>query len=344
MKTAIMIEINKIEIKDTPKPAPKQGELLIKLCSVGICGSDIHYYKDGRIGDFVVNAPIILGHEASGIVEEVGEGITSFKVGDRVALEPGIPCNNCEHCFKGNYNLCEDVVFFATPPIDGVFCEYVAHPANFCFKLPDSVSFDEGAMVEPLAIGFHAAEIANATVGQKAIVFGAGAIGLVSLLALKAYGVSEIYVVDSVENRLNKALELGATGIINFTKTDILANFSEIDLILETSGSEIAANQAIRIAKKGAKIVMIGYPHSGKMNLDMSVAINKELEFKTIFRYRHMFPKVISAISKGIINIKPLISHRYNFDNIVEAMEQVANDKESITKAVIQIYNNEGDV
>ena len=215
MKVAVMTDIGKMAFVERDIPVPKSNEVLVKLEYVGICGSDMHYYETGAIGNFVVKPPFVLGHEPGGTVIEVGSDVKHLKVGDRVALEPGKTCGHCEFCRQGKYNLCPDVIFFATPPVDGVFQEYVAHEADLCFKLPENVSTMEGALIEPLAVGFHAANQGGAHIGQTAVVMGAGCIGLVSMMALKAEGVSRVYVVDIMEKRLQKALELGADGVIN---------------------------------------------------------------------------------------------------------------------------------
>ena len=208
MKTAVMTGISQVEIQQRPIPVPADDEVLVKVEYVGICGSDLHYYESGRIGNFIVEPPFVLGHEAGGTVVEVGAGVKDLKVGDRVALEPGKTCGHCEHCKEGKYNLCEDVIFFATPPVDGVFQEYVAHEAGLCFRLPDNMSTMEGALIEPLAVGMHAANQGEAHLGQTAVVTGAGCIGLCTLLSLRAMGVSKIIVVDIMQKRLDKALEL----------------------------------------------------------------------------------------------------------------------------------------
>ncbi len=215
MKTAVMLGIGKMGFEERDIPKAKDNEVLVKLEYVGICGSDLHYYETGAIGNYVVEPPFVLGHEPGGTVVEVGKNVKHLKAGDRVALEPGKTCGHCEFCKTGRYNLCPDVVFFATPPVDGVFQEYVAHEADLCFKLPDNVSTMEGALIEPLAVGFHAAMQGGARAGQTAVVMGAGCIGLVTMMALKAMGVSKVYVVDIMEKRLEKAMELGADGIIN---------------------------------------------------------------------------------------------------------------------------------
>ena len=342
MKVALMDAIGKISYTERPIPAPKANEVLVKLEYVGICGSDMHYYETGAIGDFVVEPPFVLGHEPGGTVVEVGADVKHLKVGDRVALEPGKTCGHCEFCRTGRYNLCPDVIFFATPPVDGVFQEYVAHEADLCFKLPENVSTLEGALIEPLAVGFHAANQGGAHVGQTAVVMGAGCIGLVSMMALKAQGVSKVYVVDIMQKRLEKALELGADGVINGREQDVVAVLNEltggkgIDLAIETAGSEITATQAIHAAKPGSTIVFVGYSKSGDMNLPISIALNKELTFKTIFRYRHVYPMAIEAVAAGKVNLKGIVTDMFDFDDLQNAMDKSCADKANIVKAAVK--------
>lgn len=343
MKVAVMLEIGKMGFEERDIPNPKDDEVLVKLEYVGICGSDLHYYETGAIGDYVVNPPFVLGHEPGGTVVEVGKNVKHLKVGDRVALEPGKTCGHCEFCKTGRYNLCPDVVFFATPPVDGVFQEYVAHEADLCFKLPDNVSTLEGALIEPLAVGFHAAIQGEAHLGQRAVVMGAGCIGLVSMMALKARGVSEVYVVDIMEKRLEKALELGATEVINGAKENVLERVKQltdgagVDLVIETAGTEITTRQAIHMAKKGSNIVLVGYSKSGEMTLPMSLALDKELTFKTVFRYRHIYPMAIDAVAAGKVNLKGIVTDIFGLDEAQKAMDYSVNNKADIVKAVIRI-------
>ncbi len=343
MKVAVMLGIGKMGFEEREIPKVKDDEVLVKLEYVGICGSDLHYYETGAIGDYVVEPPFVLGHEPGGTVVEVGKNVKHLKVGDRVALEPGKTCGHCEFCKTGRYNLCSDVVFFATPPVDGVFQEYVAHEAELCFKLPDNVSTLEGALIEPLAVGFHAAIQGDAHLGQKAVVMGAGCIGLVSMMALKARGVSEVYVVDIMEKRLEKALELGATGVINGAKEDVLERVKELtdgagmDLVIETAGTEITTRQAIHMAKKGSNIVLVGYSKTGEMTLPMSLVLDKELTFKTVFRYRHIYPMAIDAVTAGKVNLKGIVTDVFRLDEAQKAMDYSVNNKADIVKAVIRI-------
>lgn len=343
MKVAVMEGIGKMGFVERSIPSPKADEVLVKLDYVGICGSDLHYYETGAIGDYVVEPPFVLGHEPGGVVVEVGADVKHLQVGDRVALEPGKTCGRCEFCKQGKYNLCPDVIFFATPPVDGVFQEYVAHEADLCFKLPENVSTLEGALIEPLAVGFHAAIQGDAHLGQSAVVMGAGCIGLVTMMALKARGVSRVYVVDIMEKRLEKALELGADGVINAAKEDVLERAAQLtcgkgmDLAVETAGTEITTRQAIQIVKKGSNIVLVGYSRTGEMTLPMSLVLDKELTFKTVFRYRHIYPMAIDAVASGKVNLKGIVTDVFSLDEAQKAMDYSVNNKADIVKAVIRI-------
>ncbi|WP_434310768.1 NAD(P)-dependent alcohol dehydrogenase [Hominifimenecus sp. rT4P-3] len=347
MKVAVMNGIRKIGFVERDIPQLNPDEVLVKLDYVGICGSDLHYYETGAIGNYVVEPPFVLGHEPGGVVVEVGKNVRHLNVGDRVALEPGKTCGHCEFCREGKYNLCPDVIFFATPPVDGVFQEYVAHKADLCFKLPEQVSTLEGALIEPLAVGFHAAIQGDAHLGQKAVVMGSGCIGLVSMMALKARGVSKVYVVDIMEKRLEKAMELGATGVIHGGKEDVCKRIEEltggagVDLVIETAGTEITTRQAIQIAKKGSTIVLVGYSKSGEMTLPMSLILDKELTLKTVFRYRHIYPMAIEAVASGKVNLKGIVTDIFPLEEAQKAMDYSVDNKADIVKAVIKISNDE---
>lgn len=343
MKVAVMNGIGKMGFEEREIPKVKDNEVLVKLDYVGICGSDLHYYETGAIGDYVVEPPFVLGHEPGGVVVEAGKNVTHLKAGDRVALEPGKTCGHCEFCKTGRYNLCPDVVFFATPPVDGVFQEYVAHEADLCFKLPDNVSTLEGALIEPLAVGFHAAMQGNAHAGQTAVVMGAGCIGLVSMMALKAMGVSKVYVVDIMQKRLDKAMELGADSVINGAEKDAVQEVMRLtdnkgcDLAIETAGTQITTVQTIHMTKKGSTIVLVGYSKSGEMTLPMSLALDKELTFKTVFRYRHIYPMAIEAVASGKVNLKGIVTDIFSLEEAQKAMDYSVNNKADVVKAVIKI-------
>jgi L-iditol 2-dehydrogenase len=343
MKVSIMTGIGKMGYTERDIPQPKANEVLVKLEYVGVCGSDLHYYESGRIGDYIVKPPFVLGHEAGGVVVELGSEVKHLKVGDKVALEPGKTCGHCEFCREGKYNLCPDVIFFATPPVDGVFQEYVAHEAELCFKLPDSMDTMEGAMIEPFAVGFHAARQGGAQAGQTAAVFGAGCIGLMSMMALKACGVTKVYQIDIAPKRLDKAMELGATKTINSKELDPIVAIEEItagrgcDIVIDTSGVEAAANQAVHILRKGGVFVAVGYSKSGMINFPMSLAMDKELRIETVFRYRHIYPLAIEAVASGKANVKGVVTNVFDFNDLQNAMDRSVADKANIVKSVIKI-------
>ncbi len=343
MKVAIMTDVMKMELTERDIPKPKDDEVLVKVEYVGVCGSDLHYYEAGGIGANVVHPPFVLGHEAGGTVVEVGKDVTNLKVGDKVALEPGKTCGKCIFCKTGRYNLCPDVIFFATPPVDGVFQEYVAHEAGLCFKIPDNMDTMEAALIEPLAVGFHAARQGNAHLGQTAVVTGAGCIGLVSMMALKAMGVTNVIVVDIMQKRLDKALELGATHVINGKEQDTVAEVLKLtgglgpELVIETAGTEITTRQAIQFVQRGGTIVLVGYSASGEEKLPMSLALDKEITFKTVFRYRHIYPVAIEAVASGRVNLKGIVTNVFTLDDIEEGMNQSVKNKADIVKSVIKI-------
>ncbi|MDR1797249.1 MAG: NAD(P)-dependent alcohol dehydrogenase [Clostridiales Family XIII bacterium] len=343
MKVAVMTGLGEMEFVERPVPSPADDEVLVKLEYVGVCGSDLHYYELGAIGDFVVEPPFVLGHECAGTVVEIGKGVTDLKKGDRVALEPGITCGKCEFCKTGRYNLCPDVIFFATPPVDGVFQEYVAHKADLCFKLPDNVSTLEGALIEPLAVGFHAANQSGGIVGQTAVVMGAGCIGLMSLLALKARSVSTVVVVDVMPKRLDKALEIGADAAINAKEKDVTAEILNLtggkgaDVVIDAAGSEATFEQGVDCLKKGGTLVFVGYTPDEQAKFPVNVALNKELDLKTVFRYRNIYPMAIEAVAGGKIDLKSIVTKIYPFDDVKLGMDESVKNKADIVKSVIQI-------
>ena len=342
-KAVFMHGTNDMVTKEVPVPVPGSKDVLVKVDVVGICGSDVHYYQHGRIGDFIVEGDFILGHECAGEVVEVGSDVKTLAVGDRVALEPGKTCGKCKYCKQGKYNLCPDVEFFATPPYHGVFTNFVTHPEDMCFKLPDNVSNTEGALVEPLAVGLHASGMGEVKLGDTVVIFGSGTIGLVTLLSCKARGASKVYVVDILENRLNKAKELGATEVINAKEVDALAKINELtagegaDVVIETAGSEITVKQTADVVSRGGTIVLVGMTPKDEICFNFMKLMGKEGQLKTIFRYRNLYPVAINAIASGAIDVKGLVSHEFDFDHVKEAFDFVVSNAKDVVKAVIKI-------
>lgn len=342
-KGIFMQGTNNMVWKDIPVPAIKDNEVLIKVEAVGICGSDMHYYQHGRIGDFIVEGDFILGHEAAGTVVEAGKDVKYLKIGDRVALEPGKTCGKCEFCKGGLYNLCPDVEFFATPPYHGVFVNYVNHPEDMCFKLPDNVSSIEGALVEPLSVGLHATGQGGVKLGDTVVIFGTGCIGLSTLLASKARGASTIIVVDMMENRLEKAKELGATYTVNAREVNAVEKILELtegkgaNVVLETAGATATVKQTVDVLKIGGTIVMVGMTPKDEIEFNFMKLMSKEGQIKTIFRYRNLYPVAINAISSGTINIKDIVSHEFDFEDTKDAFDYVAKNPGEVVKAVIKM-------
>ena len=328
MKAVILEEKGKISLRDIEiedKIGP--DDVKIKPASVGICGSDVHYYLEGNIGDFVVREPMILGHEASGVVTEVGENIKHLKVGDRVCMEPGIPNFKSSETLQGMYNLDPAVVFWATPPVHGCLRESVVHPGSLTFKLPENVSFDEGALVEPVAIGMHSANKAEISSGDTALVLGAGTIGIVTALAAEASGCSRVFIADLKAEKLDFVRKhygdkITVIDLNSQSVKDVLsaADVDLVDIIFEASGSPKAFEGIADFARPGGTIVLIGMP-GGPVPLDVVALQAKELSIKTIFRYVNIYPRVINLIASGKLNVKPLVTSKYKFKDAVEAFE-----------------------
>jgi L-iditol 2-dehydrogenase len=340
-RAAFVMKNRSIQVMDAPAPAVRPGDVLIKMVYCGVCGSDVHFYEHGE-PDFPDVYPFILGHEAAGEVVEVGPGVTTLSVGDRVAMEVGIPCRVCEWCTTGKYNLCPSIVFLSAPRAHGVMRQYVAHPADLCYKLPDHVSTLEGALTEPLAVGLTAVLNTGARVGQSAAILGSGCIGLVTLLSLRAMGIETITVVDVFDIRLAKAKELGAANVVNTSSVDPVEAVRELhggigpDYVFEAAGNRITAGQTVPMAKRGGTIAIIGNI-VGQTPIDLQLMTNKELRLLTTFRYRNIYPAAIASIASGKIDISTIVSREYRFADAEKAFEDSISQKQSMVKAVIKI-------
>ncbi len=348
MQAAVLHGVKDLRVEEVPAPgAPRDGEVKIAINKVGICGSDVHYWQHGRIGDFVVRAPMILGHECAGTVVEVGAAVTHLKAGDRVCLEPGVPrlSTNTSHYYmkRGEYNLCPDIFFFATPPDHGSFCDFVNHPANFCFKLPDNVSLEEGALVEPLSTGIFAARVASVGMGDTVVITGAGPIGLMNLLAVKAAGAAHVIISDMVSERLQVAQEIGATQTVQGGAEELQAaarDYTEgrgADVCIECAGHPDALNACIAAARPGATVVLIGMPPNDTATLNINDMIVREIKLRPIFRYNNTFPTGVNLLASGKVNLQPLISKRFSLPEVPQAFEYVASNRATCVKAIIDV-------
>lgn len=344
-KGAFMRGTDNMIIKEIPVPEIREKDVLVSLEYVGICGSDVHYYHNGNCGAYKVNLEedFMLGHECAGTVVKVGKEVEDLKIGDRVALEPGITCGKCEFCKSGHYNLCPDVVFLATPPVQGCNEEFIAFPADMCFKLPENVSTKEGALIEPLSVGFYAAEQGGVSTGDTVVILGAGCIGLVTLLACKANGAGNIIVADLVQARLDKALELGATTVINSGKEDALARIKELtngrgaDVVLETAGSPVTIAQTPFVVRRGGTITLVGISAKEEINFNFAQIMDKEATIKSVFRYKNIYPKAIAAVASGAIEVKNIVTHEFDLEHIQDAYDEAVNNKTDLVKAVIKV-------
>ena len=342
MKVAVMTGKKKMEWCERDIPQPGPGELQIKLEYVGVCGSDLHFYSEGRLANWVPDGPLVLGHEPGGVVSAVGEGVEGFKVGDKVSIEPAVPCGECEDCRKGNYNLCKNIRMLAIPgERDGVNAEYCVHDASMCYKLPDNMDTLEGALIEPLAVGMHATELSNAKVGETAIVLGSGCIGLCTIMSLKARGVSEIYVADVMDKRLEKALEVGATRVFN-SKRESIEEFAKTlpgggaDQVYECAGNRITTLQTCRLIKRAGKVTLVGVSPEPVLELDIATLNAMEGTIYSVYRYRNLWPKAIAAVSSGLIPVRSIVSHEFDFKDCIEAIEYSLNHKDEVIKAAVK--------
>jgi D-xylulose reductase len=348
MKSLVLEKKGEISLRDFPAIDKLESSLgpldiRIKLHTVGVCGSDVHYYTHGRIGPFVVNEPMILGHEASGTVIETGSLVSSLEIGDRVCMEPGIPDANSRATQIGMYNIDPNVRFWATPPIHGILRPTCIHPEAFTFKIPDNISFAEAAMVEPLAVGVHAATKARIKPGDIALVMGAGPIGLVTALSAIASGCSRVFISDLADEKLEIARSMhSAISPINSRTTDLKTFILKetdgwgADIVFEATGSADAAETVFQALSPGGCVVLIG-GQSDPISFDVGAAMVREARVESIFRYAHVFPRCIRMLSSGLINVRPLITKKYIFDDSVEAFNVAADARPENIKIQIEI-------
>lgn len=342
MKAAVLHKARDLRLEDVPTPAYGPDDVLVKIKVVGICGSDVHYWRTGHIGDFVVREPMILGHEVAGIVAEVGANVKHLRPGDRVALEPGVPCRRCEACKTGRYNLCPDVRFFATPPIDGALSDYAVSPADFTYKIPDSLSLEAAALIEPLSVGIHACRRGNLSAGQSVFIAGAGPIGLTSLMAAKAFGATDIFISDVRAHRLEIARKLGATHAFD-AREDAEALIREatdgrgVDLAIECAGAELALVSCLKVAKSGGTIVVVGLGDNSDYTLPLVELAVKELDIKGIFRYVYTYPAAINLLASGAVDVEAMVTHHFDFKDTLKGFEYAEKGMDGAVKVMIDV-------
>ncbi|KAH8833012.1 chaperonin 10-like protein [Flagelloscypha sp. PMI_526] len=339
---------HEIHLVKKPKPTPGPGQVLLHVRATGICGSDVHFWKHGRIGEsMVVRDECGSGHESAGEVIEIGEGVTQWKKGDRVAIEAGVPCSkaSCEFCLIGKYNACPDVVFFSTPPYHGTLTRYHLHPAQWLHKLPDSVSFEEGSLCEPLAVALAGIERSGLRLGDPVLITGAGPIGLVTLLSARAAGATPIVITDVIQSRLDFAKTLVPsvkTVLIErgLSPQECAVQIKEaagvgLTVALECTGFEPSIQTAIYSLKFGGTVMIIGLGKSEQTFPFMHLAAN-EIDVRLLYRYANQYPKAIRLVGGGLINLKPLVTHRFKLEDAVSAFHIAADPTQGAIKVQIQ--------
>jgi L-iditol 2-dehydrogenase len=330
MRTAVLTGTERFEFEQRERPEPGLDEVLVAVRDVGICGSDVHYYRHGRIGDYVVEDPLVLGHESAGEIITVGNNVTDLEAGDRVTLEPGVPCRRCSHCKRGEYHLCPDVTFMATPPDDGAFAEYVAWPADFAYALPEGVSTRAGALCEPLSVGIHATRRGNVGVGDSVLITGAGPIGLLAMEAVRAAGASEVFISDVVGRKLSVAEERGADRTIDTSEENLTEVIEEqtgqgVDVVIEASGAKPAIQSTVEAVRRGGKIVFIGLPGDGEISLNTLEIIDNELDIHGSFRYANTYEAAIDLLADGRVDVQGIIDFETTLDEITHAFQRAQN-------------------
>ncbi len=341
MKALVLEKKNELSMRDiTIDERLGERDVRIKIAACGICGSDVHYFTEGRIGDFVVDSPMVLGHEAAGVVVEVGAAVTTLAVGDRVCMEPGIPRFSSRQSLEGNYNLDKDVVFWATPPVHGVMRESVVHPESFTFALPQNVSFHEGAMVEPCAIGIEAAKKARIQPGDVALVVGAVPIGIMIALAALSSGCSTVLISDIVEEKLAIAASYKGVVAIHARKESLEEKVLQhtrgrgVDVLFEASGSVAAYEDMFRCCRRGGRAVLVGMMNErAPLNVPLLQVLGLSLE--TVFRYTNCFERALSLIASGAVDLERLITKTFAFEESIAAYNFAAEGRADTVKVMI---------
>ena len=343
MKAARLYGPRDLRVEDVPRPEPQAGDLLIRVCAVGICGSDVHYYEDGGIGENRVTEAHELGHEFAGVVAALGPGVEGPPVGTRVAVEPAIHCGTCEFCLEGNPNLCPHILFVSTPPTRGSLVEYIAHPAALVFPLPEDIDFADGAMLEPLGVAIHTVNLAKLRPGDTAAVLGSGPIGLLTIQMARLGGVRRVYATDLIPERLAMAQRMGADEVLHAGEADPVAWVEEltggrgVDVVFEAAWAAETVAQATAMAKPGGRVVIAGIPSEDILSFPASEARRKGLTIKLVRRMKHTYPRSIALVQQGLMDVRSLITHRFPLTEAREAFELAAARADGVVKALVEM-------
>jgi L-iditol 2-dehydrogenase len=330
-----------LRMSEMEKPVPKPHEALIRIESTGVCGSDIHYYVDGRIGDAILTEPLVLGHEYAGRVEDVGSQVDPSLVGKRVAVEPGIPCLECEFCKTGHYNVCRNMTFPGMPPNNGALCEYIAVHADFCFPVPESMPGDIAGMIEPVAVAYHTVELANLKPGETAAICGLGPIGLLTAMVARLAGVGVMFGTDLHDYRVEYGKQFGVDVAFNADKEDTVERIMRetdgrgVDVAFDCARSSETPGIACKVVRPAGRVVLTGISGTDADLFPVNDCRRKELNLQWCRRFRFNYPAVISLISRGQLDVRPLITHNYSLEESQKAFEVVTESAENVLKASI---------
>jgi L-iditol 2-dehydrogenase len=340
-KAAVLQKQMQVRLEERPIPPLGPRDVLVKIMAVGVCGSDVHYYEHGRIGSRVVEYPIILGHECSGVVFDIGHEVTGVQIGERVAIEPGVSCFHCEYCKAGQYNLCPSARFLSSTPVNGAFTQFIIHPEHLLHPIPDHLTFENSTLVEPLSVGIHACKRAGIKPGSTVFISGLGPIGLTAIIAAKEFGAKQIIVSDIEPYRLHVAEQLGATQCINakvktVTKEVLRVTKGKgVNVVFDTSGQPKVLDESLSFINRGGKIVPIGFPVIEKVPLNITLMIMKEIDLCAIYRYTNTYPLGIEILASGKYKINPLITNRYDLEETETALEQARTNKKTCVKVIV---------
>lgn len=333
MRVSVLRKAGDIGIEERAIPAPGRDEVLIEVGSVGVCGSDVHYYEHGRIGPYVVDAPLVLGHEAGGVIVEVGRDVAGLEPGQRVSIEPGVPCRHCRQCLAGRYNLCPDVRFFATPPYDGAFSQYLVMPAEFVFPVPDSISDDAAGLLEPLSVGIWACRRAAVTPGTNVLVTGAGPIGIITAQVARAYGADLVTVTDVNPHRLALATQLDLN-TIDVSAMPLAEAGIEPDILLECSGNPRATWDAFSTVARAGRVILVGMG-GDELRLPLPYLQDREITITGAFRYANTWPTAIALAASGRVDLDAVVTGHYDLASAEAALTAARSDPTAV-KVIVQ--------
>ena len=348
MKAAFLSALRQIEIGDAPEPqltGPR--DVLLRVDAVGVCGSDVHYYRTGRIGAAVVKFPFVLGHEFAGTIEKTGAEVRGLRPGQRVAIDPLVACGHCDQCRAGRPNTCRNQRFTGNPgELSGALAEFVVLPEECCHPIPESLTADQAAMIEPLSIGVHAQRLAQMETGSTIAILGSGPIGLCVMLASRAAADCTVYMTDLIEERLAMAAQLGARWTGNPRRTDVVKAICDVepagvDFVFECAGEQETLDQAVELLKPGGTLVMVGIPEFDEVNFSAHTLRRKELTIRNVRRQNHCMAPAIELVSSGRINIDPLMTHNFPLGETAAAFDLVSGYHDGVIKAIIHVAGND---